>query len=120
MLKKIFLTLLVAGAAGFAQAAKNEALPKWVQELIVRYQKEPLGNPPASIWRYRYKKQKVYYVPPQCCDQYSSLYNEKGGKICAPDGGMRGDGDGKCSDFFTLRKNKVLIWQDTRKRKGAN
>ncbi|MBU1101268.1 MAG: hypothetical protein KKA84_12780 [Bacteroidetes bacterium] len=58
----------------------------------------------------------VYYVPPQCCDQFSTLYDKDGNIICAPDGGITGQGDGRGSDFFAERKNKKLIWQDTGER----
>lgn len=90
--------------------------PSWVNQLIVQFQNAPPGNPPQSIWRYDYKGQTVYYVPAQCCDQFSVLYDSKGNVICAPDGGFTGGGDGRCPDFFRERKNEVLIWRDSRTR----
>ena len=68
----------------------------------------------AIQMEYEYQGNIVYYVPPQCCDQFSQLYDSNGKLICAPDGGFSGRGDGKCPDFSRVRKNKVLIWQDTR------
>jgi YHS domain-containing protein len=88
--------------------------PKWVQNLVASYEKDPVGNPPQSIWQYEYKGQTVYYIPPQCCDQFSKLYDAGGVVLCAPDGGFTGQGDGKCSDFSRERKNEKLIWQDPR------
>ncbi len=93
-----------------------DKIPGWVNNLIAEYQREPVGNPPQSIWQYEYNDQTVYYVPPQCCDQYSKLYDAGGNIICAPDGGITGQGDGKCSDFFQTRKDGRVIWQDTRTR----
>jgi hypothetical protein len=90
--------------------------PTWVNELIEKYENEPVGNPPQSIWQYEYKNQIVYYSPPQCCDQYSIRYDSSGTVLCAPDGGFTGGGDGKCPDFFQERKNGRLIWCDTRTR----
>jgi hypothetical protein len=90
--------------------------PDWVEDLIVQYKNEPVGNPPQSIWRYNYKGKIVYYVPPQCCDQFSILYDEKGNALGAPDGGITGDGDGRFTDFFTVRTDGKLIWQDLRQR----
>ena len=55
-----------------------------------------------------------YYVPPQCCDQFSTLYDADGAVICAPDGGITGRGDGKCPDFFQSRTNEKLFWEDSR------
>jgi hypothetical protein len=86
----------------------------WINKLIATFTSEPVGNPPQSIWQYEYKGQTVYYVPPQCCDQFSTLYDAAGNVICAPDGGYTGHGDGQCTDFFTERKNEKLIWQDSR------
>ena len=95
---------------------KISARPKWVDDLIRKYQAGQQGNPPLAVWRYSYKGRKVYYLPPQCCDQYSALYNEAGKLLCAPDGGKTGHGDGKCPKFFKLRKAGELIWQDSRGR----
>ena len=90
--------------------------PDWVEKMIVKFKNEPVGNPPQSIWQFDYNGQIVYYVPPQCCDQYSTLYDEKGNILGAPDGGISGSGDGRFTDFFTERKNEKLIWQDSRQR----
>lgn len=91
-------------------------IPGWVNQLIAEFQSEPVGNPPQSIWSYEYNGQTVYYIPPQCCDQFSILYDSTGYIICAPDGGFTGRGDGQCPDFFQERKNECLIWQDSRQR----
>jgi hypothetical protein len=90
--------------------------PFWVDSMISRFQEEPVGNPPQSIWRYEYNGQLVYYIPPQCCDQFSVLFDVGGRIICAPDGGLTGQGDGHCPDFFQERKNEKLIWHDHRQR----
>jgi len=88
----------------------------WVNQLIKKFQSEPVGNPPQSIWRYEYKGEIVYYIPPQCCDQFSILYDANGNIICAPDGGFTGGGDGRCPDFFSERTNEKLVWKDTREK----
>jgi hypothetical protein len=85
-----------------------------VSKQITQFQDAPLENPPQSIWQYEYNSRIVYYIPPQCCDQYSQLYDTNGILICAPDGGLIGTGDGKCPDFLQARKNGILIWRDPR------
>ncbi len=88
--------------------------PMWVDQMIQKFATQPVGNPPQSIWRYTYKEQQVYYVPAQCCDMYSSLYDVQGDVICAPDGGFTGRGDGRCPDFLSQRTGEKLIWKDSR------
>ncbi|MDZ7624578.1 MAG: hypothetical protein U5J96_09065 [Ignavibacteriaceae bacterium] len=90
--------------------------PEWLQNLILKFETEPVGNPPQSIWQYEYKNEIVYFVPPQCCDEFSTLYTKDGEFICAPDGGITGDGDGTCSDFFQESKEAKLVWKDMRER----
>lgn len=125
MLSLFFISLLFIqctdfnneASINFTNTQSNQNLPDWVNDLIIKFKSEPVGNPPQSIWQYTYKKQIVYYVPPQCCDQFSTLYDKDGNIICAPDGGMTGSGDGKCPDFFEERTNEKLIWKDERVRK---
>lgn len=111
----LLLILLPVSLIGCTQSAANNN-PGWVNNLVTTFQKDPVGNPPQSIWQYEFKGQVVYYVPAQCCDQFSTLYDAAGDVICAPDGGFTGHGDGKCPDFFQLRTNEKLTWQDPRTR----
>jgi Domain of unknown function (DUF6970) len=112
-----FITVMILAviAAGCASPAQAEN-PPWVDELIVKFRSEPVGNPPQSLWRYDYNGQTVYYIPPQCCDQYSQLLDASGRVICAPDGGFTGKGDGRCPDFSSKRTNENLVWRDSRSR----
>lgn len=89
--------------------------PDCVLAKIESIKKEDVWNPPAKVYEYEYKGQKVYYIPSRCCDIPSILYNSNCQAICSPDGGFTGKGDGKCSDFFETRKNERLVWQDERK-----
>jgi len=109
----IAILLILIGCSSINSPDEN---PGWINALIEKFQSEPVGNPPQSIWRFEYNGETVYYVPAQCCDQFSSLYNSDGKYICAPDGGISGGGDRRCPDFFKNSRNKTLIWQDTRKR----
>ena len=80
--------------------------PEWIREYI----KE---NSPLWVSKCEYKNATVYYIPSSCCDQFNYLYNENGEKICAPDGGLTGNGDGRCSDFsIDDNQNCRFIWQD--------
>lgn len=102
----------VAAPAPEAEPTKP---PEWVAALIARLESEPVANPPASITRFDYRGQPVYYLPPRCCDIPSTLYDAAGAVLCSPDGGFIGRGDGRCAGFFTERTNEHNVWRDKRK-----
>ena len=110
ILALLSVLILVAGCSQPTQARN----PSWVDQLIKKFESVPVANPPLSIWKYDYNGQVVYFVPAHCCDITSVVYDADGTILCAPDGGIAGRGDGKCSDFFDKRSNEQLIWQDVR------
>ena len=114
-LRNLALLALIIILAGCSTSTPS-GNPAFIDQLIEQFENEPVGNPPQSIWSYEYNGQVVYYVPPQCCDQFSSLYDATGNVLCAPDGGLTGKGDERCTDFFSTRINELLIWHDTRTR----
>jgi hypothetical protein len=110
----LFSLVVVSFSACSGGSSPQNGNPDWVNRLIADFQSKPVGNPPESIYRYDYNGAVVYYVPPQCCDQYSTLYDSNGQVLCAPDGGFTGRGDGRCPDFRQGAKNEQLIWKDNR------
>jgi hypothetical protein len=103
------LTLLMASPCAFAQTD----VPPFVATLISHFKAAPPKASPGSIWRYIYRGETVYYVPPLfCCDISSYLYDAKGIVLCRPDGGFVGIGDGKCPDFLKERSQGELLWSD--------
>jgi len=92
---------------------RNEE-PCWIIDKIAREEMGSPASPPASISKCIYRNQIVYYEPPRCCDIPSILWDEIGKKVCSPDGGLTGLGDRKCSDFFSEKKDCVIIWRDSR------
>ena len=58
----------------------------------------------SKTHKYIYKGKIVYFTPAEYPDQRGELKDLNGKYICAPDGGKDGKGDGKCSDFFEVRK----------------
>lgn len=109
----LLLSILVVALAGCAGSTPS-GTPGWVDELIEDFEQAPVGNPPLSIWRYVYNGQTVYFVPAHCCDIPSVVYDAEGNTLCEPDGGIDGQGDGRCTDFFSTREDEQLVWQDTR------
>ena len=92
----------------------ESSLPAWLTDLIRQLENEPVANPPATIARYEYKGQTVYFLPQRCCDIFSNLYDADGNIIGHPDGGITGQGDGRVPDFFEERSNEAPIWKDAR------
>jgi hypothetical protein len=109
--------VLVLIALGISCAPSVPAIdaPEWLERVIADIEREPVTNPPTMIARYQYRGQTVYYRPPYCCDITSTLYDSTGTFICAPDGGLTGDGDGRCADFYEARRDESIIWRDTRR-----
>ena len=97
-------------------AEKNaDNIPECIQEKIAIFTSEKVANPPIKVYSYTYNSETVYYVSAVCCDVYSELYDKDCNRICAPDGGKTGRGDGKCKDFFDSKTDEKLIWSDSRK-----
>ncbi|MDZ7723540.1 MAG: hypothetical protein U5R06_12240 [candidate division KSB1 bacterium] len=114
-LKTLFIMIvLIMLYSSCERSLSPDINPDWLNDLVTEFKNAPVGNPPQSIWRYTYKGRIVYYVPAQCCDQFSTLYDAKGSILCAPDGGFSGQGDGHCPDFFAERKDEHLVWRDPR------
>ena len=89
-------------------------LSECVKKLIAEFKSEEKKNPSRSIYSYTYHGKIVYYVPPECCDFFSDLYDENCKLFAHPDGGFTGLGDGKAPDFISTRNNEKLLWKDER------
>lgn len=116
-MSRLFVYLVLIALAGLS--CKNEHVlanvPACIRQRIQQLEAAPVRNPPGSVNRYTYKGKSVYYIPPDCCDQFSELIDETCTALCAPDGGLGGSGDGRCPDFWNEATNRELIWQDPRK-----
>lgn len=89
-------------------------IPVCIQNKIEFFKSLPKGNPPQRIIQYTYNGKKVFYIPPQCCDQYSDLFDDNCNLLGHPDGGFTGRGDGTMLNFFTEAKDAIELWKDDR------
>ncbi|MCX8478606.1 MAG: hypothetical protein ORN56_02310 [Chitinophagales bacterium] len=88
-------------------------VPNWVkQQIEILKTAPPYRTGKKMILEYRYQYNYVYYIPADCCDQLNPLYDEFGKKICAPDGGFTGKGDGRCPDFDRASQSPTIIWME--------
>lgn len=92
----------------------SKAEKSCIQLKIEEFSASEKKNPPVSIYQYYYKDEVVYYVSSYCCDVFSQVLDKDCKVICAPDGGITGEGDGKCKDFHATATKKTLIWKDER------
>ena len=111
----IFSLILFVIIYSCANITDTQEVPNCIEEKIFLIKNQPIANPPISVYQYTYNNQLVYYISSPCCDQYSTLYDINCNVICHPDGGITGQGDGICDDFFEKRINEKLIWKDKRK-----
>lgn len=118
-MKKILSPPLVLLAALFFSLAACEKpdlnidVPSCVERKIRSIKKEDARNPPAQVWKWEVDGHTYFYITAACCDQYNYLYDDNCNRICAPDGGLTGTGDGSCPEFKG-EITKTLIWEDDR------
>ena len=106
MMKSLKLKFLL-GSLIFSAAACKEPLPEFARELINSHTEREV----SAIWRLRFNGETVYYVQSGCCDMFNDLYDQNGKRMCSPDGGITGDGDGKCPTFWQKAKRRVVVWE---------
>lgn len=88
-------------------------VPVCIENKIEEIINNEVSNPPTQIWKWEVDEQTYYYITSNCCDQYNYLYTENCEIVCAPDGGITGNGDGLCP-AFTNEIIKTLVWEDER------
>ena len=74
----------------------------------------PPQNPPRTIKRHVIDGKTFYYVRAPCCDQFNDLYDARGQRLCSPDGGITGRGDGRCAEIRIDPREGDVVWQDAR------
>jgi hypothetical protein len=104
------LTLLIA--LQFKLARNTQDQNSCLHDKIEAIQQQPKFNPPATVYRYLFQDKYVYLFSSNCCDQYNYV-RQRLQVICAPSGGIAGQGDGRCSNFNQMPP-KTLIWKDPR------
>lgn len=90
----------------------TNSTPDCIVDMIDGYKADLTTVPKPQVYRYRYNGETVYHIVPGCCDQRSTLYDKECNVICEPDGGLDGQGDGNCTDFFDEGKKKTLVWNE--------
>ena len=113
---KNILTFLIAEIFTFISCEKTDInidAPMCIKDKIEVIMAAKVNNPPTQIWKWEADGEIYYYITSNCCDQYNNLFNGKCELVCAPDGGITGNGDGNCP-IFTHKIVKIFIWEDKR------
>lgn len=113
------ISLLIIGTIllGFYSCKKIDlpkGTPACIESKIRKISRQKVFNPPAIVALWEFEGKNYYYFTSDCCDQFSTLYDEDCNVVCHPDGGLTGMGDGKCPDFSNGIIKKSIIWQDKR------
>jgi hypothetical protein len=85
-------------------------VPECLQEMIHPIPDGPVWYQYTRIDNYMYQGKMVYLATSRCCDRFNPLYDEECNYICAPSGGFRGSGDGKCKDFNETATPLGILW----------
>lgn len=104
----------ILAIALIALAGCRDDAPPWLAQLQAHMAAAPVTNPPSQIVAFEFDGRTVFYRPPYCCDVQGVLYGADGTVLCHPDGGITGDGDGRCPRFFAERRDCRVVWADPR------
>jgi len=114
LLKRTFILLgIIAMSSNCTDSGMDMNVPDCIDTKIKEILMNDVTNPPTQVWKWENSSKTYYYITSDCCDQYNYLYTENCEIVCAPDGGITGNGDGNCPDFSSEIK-KTLIWEDKR------
>jgi hypothetical protein len=113
-MKNKLLLLIIFPFMFFANSCEKPTLqievPSCIEKKINGLEKNKEANIGASVWQWEVDGKKFFYFVAPCCDQLNELFSSSCERICAPDGGITGEGDGNCPDF-DADKVETLVWQ---------
>ena len=87
----------------------NTSTISCIQQKIETFKSEPKGSPPQSILQYPYHKKRVFYIPPQCCDQYSEVFDDNCNLTRPSRWRHCGRGDGKAGKFWKDATDSITM-----------
>ena len=109
-MNKIFAILLIPFLFSCEKDCATD-LPSCVQEWIDSAKNIESPDRPIEVNEYLYNGKKVYLLTADCCDRYNKLYDTDCNYLCAPSGGIAGEGDRQCTDFFQKAEHLRLVWK---------
>ena len=114
------LFLAFAGCHSVKHVKCNETDPlselAWLRKMVADIEAKGAESKDVEIYRYMYYNRPVFYISGRCCDIPNELYDCEGNKICEPDGGISGLGDGRCADFAEKREDGLYLYPPRNKK----
>jgi hypothetical protein len=100
----IFIMVCVFTACtGSKNMREKKRLDAWLSE-------RQTMNRPDSVHRFTWEGGKGYLVTYPCCDRPEEIFDGDFNYLCAPWGGISGQGNGKCSETMRAGKNGELLF----------
>jgi hypothetical protein len=81
---------------------KRQSAPEWAAQRIAEFESGK-DTTPLRIQPVTYLGAEAFLFLAPCCDRFNYLYDRQGNRICAPTGGLTGNGDGRCSAPLQVR-----------------
>ena len=108
------LAVMACAACAEPASAPTAADEAAVRVIAKKLRAGPPQNPPQTIKRHVIDGKTFYYVRAPCCDQFNDVYDARGQRLCSPDGGITGRGDGRCPEIRIDPREGDVVWQDRR------
>jgi hypothetical protein len=84
--------------------------PACIRKKIRAYETLEHIDKPLSISRWEVDGKTYYTIRPDCCDAFNEVWDEHCNYVCAPSGGISGQGDGNCPTW-TEEGTTTVIWE---------
>lgn len=86
--------------------------PAWLQQRIAAFASQPDRAWPIEIWQLTHRGRAAYFEISPCCDQYNPLFDAQGKQLCSPNGGIVGEGDGRCPFPADAGTPILRVWRN--------
>ena len=109
-MKTAFIIFILGFSMGL-KSCDNHEVVEGTPKCIVQEIENEEGYCLARVVKYTYNDNVVYlFELGLCMDEFWYLYDEDCNVICAPCGGLDGQGDGNCSDFYQISIEEEVVW----------
>jgi hypothetical protein len=98
----------------FSSCAKNYTDFSCINNKIAKIKAQKKWNPPAQVDEYLYQAKGFICFLPIAAINIIICMMKIVNVICAPSGGITGQGDGNCANFSNEAQHIKLVWKDNR------